>query len=313
MSSPEARVELEWKEISGQFVDGTRYSLRKPEIKLADLAYGPLPPDIRLSARVAPALIGVGLLDSVPVESLAQLCDPDDENADGISGRLNRVWDCAAGQYVAGRFGWKAEQPNVRQQVAAAFLGDVGITSSLFPDSPLSELQRANIQKPTGGDPEVTDEILDLVTFYCKTLAVPARRLHDHAMIRQGEQLFNQARCNVCHVETLKTGQDELFPELSHQTIHPYTDLLLHDMGPGLADDRPVFEASGSEWRTPPLWSIGLVYQVNRHNNFLHDGRARSIAEAILWHGGEAEESKNTFVKMNQEQRRKLLAFIKSL
>ena len=310
---PEAKVNITWEEIDGRYPDGKRYRLRKPKIKIDELAYGKLSTDVQFSLRVAPALIGIGLLEAISIEDIEQLADPDDENGDGISGRLNRVWDIAKQETVPGRFGWKAEQPSIKQQVAAAFRSDIGITSTLFPDDPLTMSQQEVIKTPHGGQPEVSGEILRLVTFYCKTLAVPARRSHDSPFILEGEQLFKQANCHRCHVDTWTTGFDEAFPELSEQTIHPYTDLLIHDMGEGLADHRPVFSASGREWRTPPLWGAGLVFRVNRHTNFLHDSRARNLEEAILWHGGEALESKKRFMNFSSTQRRKLIAFLKSL
>ena len=309
----EVQVELEWTKVAGRFADGTPYELRRPTVHLQEAAYGPIADDVQTSPRVAPALIGMGLLDTVPVETLAELADPDDANGDGISGRFNMVWHATQNRTVPGRFGWKCEQPDIRQQSAGAFNGDIGITSSIFPNDSLTAAQRAHIEAPDGGKPEVSDEILDLVVFYCKTLAVPARRSHDDPVVLEGERLFREANCHACHTETLTTGDDPAFPELSGQTIHAYTDLLLHDMGEGLADGRPVYEATGSEWRTPPLWGIGLVYLVNRHTNFLHDGRARSIEEAILWHGGEAEASKQAYAGYSRQQRRSLLAFLKSL
>ncbi len=309
----EAKVEIEWTEIEGKFADGSTYRLRKPKVVLSDAAYGKLSDDVLTSPRVAPALIGAGLLDTIEVETLAAFVDPDDANGDGISGRFNQVWHVARGETVPGRFGWKCEQPDIRQQSAAAFAGDIGITSSVFPRDPLTDAQRSVIDAPNGGEPELSDEILDLIVFYCKTLAVPARRGHDDPVVLRGQQLFRQANCHACHVETLETGDDPRFPELSKQTIHPYTDLLLHDMGEGLADGRPVFEATGSEWRTPPLWGMGLVYLVNRHTNYLHDGRARNAEEAILWHGGEAESAKQYYVSCSADDRRAIVAFLKSL
>lgn len=310
---PEASVLVKWKEIEGTFPDGSVYQLRSPEIEFTYLGYGKLSDNLLVSPRVTPALIGVGLLDTIPDATLEQLSDPFDKNDDGISGRLNQVWSAELGKVTNGRFGWKAEQPTIRQQVAAAFAGDIGVTSSLFPGDTLSAIQREMIDAPDGGTPEVSDEILDLVAFYCKTLAVPARRSHDQETIVKGEALFREANCIACHVEALTTGIDIDFPELSKQVIHPYTDLLLHDMGEGLADNRPSFEASGQEWRTPPLWGIGLVYRVNRHTLFLHDGRARNMEEAILWHGGEAETSRDAYMNLSAEERRMLLAFLKSL
>lgn len=311
--APEAHTSVRWETVPGEYEDGTKYTLRRPILVVEDLAYGDLPEDVQLSGRVAPAVIGVGLLDAINDETLERLADPEDTNGDGISGRVNRVWDVAAETHDIGRFGWKCEQPNVRQQVAAAFRGDIGITSSLFPAESTTGAQGEVIKAPSGGEPEVTDEILDLVTFYTKTLAVPERRSIDDPIVLRGEQLFGELKCNACHVETLRTGVDPLFPELSEQTIHPFTDLLLHDMGEGLADGRPVFGASASEWRTPPLWGIGLQFMVNRHKQMLHDGRARNPEEAILWHGGEAAASRDAFRALEKEERRALLAFLTSL
>jgi CxxC motif-containing protein (DUF1111 family) len=309
--APEAEVLIEWEELPGSFADGQPYSLRRPAYRLEQPGYGAFGPDLLTSGRVAPQMIGIGLLDTIADATLLELADPDDADGDGISGRPNRVPDRATGERALGRFGWKGEQPNVRQQVASAFAGDIGITSSLFPAA--SHTAPQAIDRPSGGEPEVSDEILRLVTFYCKTLAVPAQRGHDAPGVLAGAELFRSAKCNACHVETLVTGEDPDFPELSGQTIHAYTDLLLHDLGPGLADDRPIFDASGSEWRTPPLWGLGLVFGVNRHNNFLHDGRARSFSEAILWHGGEAEASREAYRAMSADERRQLESFLKSL
>lgn len=311
--APEGTARIRWEVIEGTYDDGTRYELRRPSFEITDLAYGPASERLLTSGRVAPAVIGVGLLDAIDDAVLDRLADPLDSDGDGISGRINRVRDVATGELAHGRFGWKCEQPNVRQQVAAAFRGDIGITSSLFPEDMLTSAQRSVVDAPDGGAPEVSDEILDLVTFYTKTLAVPARRSVDEPMVLAGERHFERLGCARCHVPTLRTGVDAGFPELSEQTIHPFTDLLLHDMGEGLADGRPVFDASGSEWRTPPLWGIGLVFTVNRHTDLLHDGRARSFEEAILWHGGEAQASADGFRALDAEGRRALVVFLKSL
>ena len=223
------------------------------------------------------------------------------------------VGDVTAAKAAIGRFGWKAEQPTVRQQVAAAFHGDIGITSTVFPQEPLSESQENLLKLPHGGSPELSNEILDFVTFYSKTLAVPAQRAHDSISVIAGRKLFQKAKCNLCHVESFVTGDNPDFPELSSQEIHPFTDLLLHDMGEGLSDGRPVFSANGQEWRTAPLWGVGLSFHVSQEPNFLHDGRARNLEEAILWHGGEAEESREIFRNMSSEERGYLLSFLKSL
>lgn len=311
--APEGREVVTYEEMPGTYEDGESYSLRKPTYGFADLAYGPMHPHTLTSPRVAPAMIGLGLLEAVPEEALLSLADPDDANADGISGRPNRVWDKVLGQTVLGRFGWKANQPNVAQQVAGAFLGDIGITSPLFPDENCPHVAVACRNALNGGRPELSAKLLGHVVFYSRTLAVPARRDLQQPDVQRGRQVFDLAQCGACHTPTLHTGSVPGLPDLSKQVIHPYTDLLLHDMGAALADGRPDFEATGSEWRTPPLWGIGLVETVNRHTHFLHDGRARNLAEAILWHGGEAEASKEYFRRLPRADREALLQFLRSL
>ena len=310
---PEGRATITYEEMPGHFADGDPYQLRRPTYTIGDLHYGPLHPDVRLSPRTAPAMIGLGLLEAIPEPVLLAIADPEDRDGDGISGRPNRVWDWTQQRQVMGRFGWKANQPTVAQQTTGAFLGDIGITSALFPRENCTTVQTHCAAAPTGGQPELSPETLDQVIFYSRTLAVPARRHLDHAAVQWGEQLFTQAQCGQCHMQTLRTGAVEELPMLSHQTIHPYTDLLLHDMGAGLADDRTDFDATGPEWRTPPLWGIGLVAKVNGHTNFLHDGRARNLIEAILWHGGEAEASREYFRHLPRPEREALVQFLESL
>jgi CxxC motif-containing protein (DUF1111 family) len=297
--------------VTGRFESGESYTLERPNYRLVDAAYGELPPSLSLSPRVAPALIGLGLLEAVPVETIESLSDPDDSNGDGISGRPNRVYDAKSGERALGRFGWKAEKPSVLTQSAGAFLGDMGLTTSLFAEENHGTLLGADA--PSGGRPEVTDDILAAVVLYARTLGVPARRNMDDPLVARGAELFESARCSACHVPVLETGKSAELPELGEQRIQPYTDLLLHDLGDALSDARPAFEASGSEWRTPPLWGIGLVERVNGHTRFLHDGRARDLSEAILWHGGEAQFSRDRFLSMSREERGSLIAFLKSL
>ena len=310
---PEGRAVITYEEIAGTYGDGESYSLRKPTYTFADLRYGPMHPHMLSSPRVAPALVGLGLLEAVPAAALLALADPDDADGDGISGRPNRVWDKAGRRTILGRFGWKANQPTVAQQVAGAFLGDLGITSPLFPDENCPPNALACRQAPSGGSPELSADLLGHVVFYSQTLAVPARRDPGRLDVRRGRHLFDAAQCGTCHIPTLRTGSVPGLPDLSEQVIHPYTDLLLHDMGAALADGRPDFEATGAEWRTPPLWGIGLVETVNRHTYFLHDGRARDLAEAILWHGGEAEAAKEYFRRLPHDDREALLQFLRSL
>ena len=309
----EAKPQLYYEYLTGQFADGSDFELRKPVLKITQWAYGEPQQPLLTSLRVAPAMIGLGLLEAIEENTLLDFADPDDANSDGISGKINRVFEVGKEQPNVGRFGWKAEQPSIKQQVAAAFNGDMGLTTSIFPGQPCTEKQVRCLNQPHGGEPEITDEILDTVNFYSHHLAVPVRRNINDPDVVKGEQLFSQAGCMSCHKTNITTGELEHFPELNQQQIHPYTDLLLHDMGDGLSDSRPSFDANGNEWRTPPLWGIGLVNIVNDHSFFLHDGRARNLMEAVLWHGGEAEQAKQSVIKMTISERNSLIEFLKSL
>lgn len=311
---PEAEVTVEYVEQEGTYADGEPYQLLRPTYRLTNWAYGEPAPGLLFSARVAPQMIGLGLLEAIPSDTILSMADPADRDGDGISGRANQVWDHRLRRPVLGRFGWKAEQPDVEQQTAAAFNGDMGLTTRLFRAPSHTALQPECDASPSGGDPEVDDDTLASVVLYSRTLAVPASRMTgDAALLRRGDELFAELRCATCHRTELRTGDYPLIPPLSGQTIHPYTDLLLHDMGPDLADDRPVFLASGSEWRTPPLWGLGLIPVVNGHQRLLHDGRARNVAEAILWHGGEAAENRERFRALPRADRDALVTFINSL
>ncbi len=310
---PEGQVTITYTEITGTFADGTPYTLRKPHYTLTDLGYGALHPETLLSPRVANQMIGLGLLEAVPEETILALADPADRNGDGISGRPNYVWDAFNGRMAVGRFGWKANQPHLLQQVASAFNGDIGITSSLRPAASCTAAQADCLKTPSGGEPELSDEDLLKVVLYSSALAVPARRNWAEPNVLRGQQLFTEIGCARCHAAQLQTGVHPTIPALSHQTISPYTDLLLHDMGPELADGRPDFAATGSEWRTPPLWGIGLFGTVNGHTTYLHDGRAGNLLEAVLWHGGEAEASKQRVLELTQAERDALIAFLESL
>jgi CxxC motif-containing protein (DUF1111 family) len=308
-ANPEGKVKIEYTEQTLTTADGTRVHLRHPNYTLTE-TYQPLPENVEVSPRVAPAVFGLGLLEAIPENAILAYADEADIDGDGISGKPNFVWDVVQQRYTLGRFGWKANQPTLLQQVAAAYNDDMGITTSLFSVENSAGQSQLTEHSVT---PEVSDEILEVVTFYVQTLAVPARRDIDDPQVKQGEQLFAEAQCANCHVPTLRTSVLAGVPSVSNQTIHPYTDLLLHDMGPDLADNRPDFHANGREWRTPPLWGIGLVRRVNGHTNFLHDGRARDLMEAILWHGGEAEASRQTVKQMSKAERDALIAFLESL
>lgn len=309
----EGTPRVTYVERPGSFADGEPFSLRVPTYTIEAPAFGPLPADLRVSPRVAPAMIGMGLLEAIPEADLLARADPDDADGDGISGRANQVWDATAGEARLGRFGWKANQPSVRQQTAGAFLGDMGITSSVFGRQNCPEGQVDCDAAVTGGAPEIDDDLLADVVLYASTLAVPARRDVDDPEVLRGKTLFTDIGCADCHTPRHVTGPDPSVPEAAEQTIFPFTDLLLHDMGPELADGRSDFLATGDEWRTPPLWGIGLVETVNGHTDFLHDGRARSLLEAVLWHGGEAQASRDAVLALSRGERDQLLAFLRSL
>lgn len=308
----EGTISITETELTGTYGDGTPYTLLKPNYSITNLGYGPLRDDLMISPRVAPPIFGSGLLEAVPAEQILALADEEDTDGDGISGRPNMVWSPTADDTVLGRFGWKANVATVEEQTAGAFLGDIGITSSLHPSQDCTPAQVACLEAPTGGDPELDDQKLERVTFYTRTLAVPARRDVGEATTDRGAELFEQLQCSSCHTTELSTGTSNPTP-LADQTIRPYTDLLLHDMGPELADGRPDYLATGTEWRTAPLWGIGLTKAVNRHTRFLHDGRARDLTEAVLWHGGEAADSQAAFLDLPRDDRDALITFLESL
>ncbi|MDD0844714.1 di-heme oxidoreductase family protein [Pseudomonas sp. Gutcm_11s] len=311
--APEGKVRVEYDSQSVTLADGTQVELRKPRLLISNLGYGEMQADTLFSARIAPPMIGLGLLEAIPEATILAATDPEDRDGDGIRGMANQVWDDARGETVLGRFGWKAGQPNLNQQNVHAFSSDMGLTTSLLPHDECTAAQTDCRAMPHGGEPEVSDNILANVLFYTRNLAVPARRGVDDLEVRRGKQLFSDAGCAKCHTPSFVTAADAAEPELAKQTIRPYTDMLLHDMGEGLADGRSEFQASGRQWRTAPLWGIGLTERVNGHTQFLHDGRARNLLEAILWHGGEAESAKQAVVEFDASERGALLAFLNSL
>lgn len=295
---PEVSVSVGWVERAGEYGDGAPFSLVSPSLAIT-LANGePLRGDVMTSPRIPPPVFGLGLIEAVPEDEILARADPDDVDGDGISGRPNRVWDVRAATTVLGRLGWKANVPNLTQQAAAAYANDLGVSSPLFPEA--------------DGTAEIDEVTMKRAALYTQTLAVPRRDRWDEPEVRQGEALFVSTGCAACHVEELHTGAHDI-AALVDQTIHPYTDLLLHNMGFDLADGRPDFLASGTEWRTAPLWGLGVAQTVLPYSGFLHDGRARSIEEAILWHGGEAEHAKETFRTLPASDREDMLAFLRSL
>ncbi len=314
----EGRLAVSYDEVPVELGDGEIVYLRRPRYAVTDLNYGPLHPQTMLSPRVAPPMIGLGLLEAIDEADILALADPDDRDGDGISGRPNRVWSVEQDRPMLGRFGWKAVEPTVAQQTAHAFSNDIGLSSplaaALWGDcTPSQTACRDAPHGATDGDAEVPPEMFDLVTFYARNLAVPARRDVDDPQVLRGKALFYTAGCTGCHRPKFVTRRASPELEQSFQLVWPYTDLLLHDMGEGLADGRPEGEADGREWRTAPLWGIGLTETVSGHMFLLHDGRARGLLEAILWHGGEAQAARDAFVAMARPEREALLAFLRSL
>ena len=312
----EGEAAIEWHTRTERLADGTEVELRWPTFTFRHLAFGPLAEGVMISPRIAPPIFGLGLLEAVPESTLLALARAQKATGNGVNGRPNRVWDAGKRREALGRFGWKANQPTVRQQIAGALAGDMGVTSDIapMPNCPPAQTACAAAKKKAKEKhPEIVTADLDDMALYHFVLAVPDPRRQDDTAVLKGEALFTAAGCAACHQPELKTGPFPALPALANQTIHPYTDLLLHDMGPDLADARPDYRANGNQWRTPPLWGIGLLEAVNGRYGLLHDGRARNLLEAILWHGGEAEKAKNAVRQMSLDDRGALLEFLKAL
>lgn len=296
---PEAEIELTYEDVPGEYPDGTQYTLRKPVLTITLPDGSELDENVLRSMRLPPPVFGLGLLEAISEDTLFDFADPDDEDGDGISGRVNMVWNIVRARTEVGRFGHKASNPDLRQQSSTAYFNDMGVSN---PD----------ITDP-GGFTDIDEETLRLAVFYVQSLAVPNRAKSDDRDVKRGEEFFYGIGCTACHKPTIVTGQHPEFAEFSNQTIQPFTDLLLHDMGEGLADGRPDFLANGREWRTAPLWGIGLTGRVLGVTSFLHDGRARTVEEAILWHGGEAESAKEGFMNLSEREREMVLKFLNTL
>jgi CxxC motif-containing protein (DUF1111 family) len=316
----EGKIRIDYTDLPVTMAGGETVHLRQPHYTIEHLGYGPLDPHVMLSPRVAPQMIGLGLIELVPEDEILAYADPDDRDGDGISGKAQRVWSLEENRVGLGRFGHKAGAPTLSQQAAMAFAGDIGISSRLIPQDagdctskqPLC-LKAPHGSDPATGEPEIGDKLFKLVAFYSRNLAVPPRRTPGDPQVLKGKAQFYGAGCAACHRPKFITGASEEQPHLAHQLIWPYTDLLLHDMGEGLADNAPEGLADGREWRTAPLWGIGLTQIVNGQANFLHDGRARTLTEAVLWHGGEAQKARDAFAALPADDRAALIAFLNSL
>jgi CxxC motif-containing protein (DUF1111 family) len=322
----EGYADISYEEIAGTYGDGETYSLRKPTYGFSTLNYGELGDDTLVSPRVAPPVFGMALLEAIPDDTLKIFAAKQAATDDGVTGKLNYVWDHFTKQKEIGRFGWKATQPSIAQQVATALVNDMGITNLVFKNEGCTTTQTECKNATTDNAPEVEDLHYRFINNYIITLGVPARRNMDDDQVKRGERIFKKIGCMQCHQTNIRTDLDPkpkgandivdniyFYTEFADQVIHPYTDLLLHDMGDGLADGRPEFDANGKEWRTSPLWGIGLTKTVNGHSYFMHDGRARGFAEAILWHGGEGEAAKERFRNLQKSDRDALVKFLESL
>jgi CxxC motif-containing protein (DUF1111 family) len=312
--APEAELDVLWHKRLVTLADGEQIELRNPVVSLKGLNYGEIAADAALSLRVAPAMIGLGLLENISAQDILAGEDGNDLDGDGISGRANRVWSEAEQASALGRFGWKAGQPTVRQQSLLAFSEDIGVRSGLFPKANCTARQLDCLALAPNEGPELASEIEAAVVFYAQHLAVPARRWHETKEVLQGKVLFNDLACTACHRPSWQTESDASSQALANQLIWPYSDMLLHDMGEDLADGVSEFDAEGQEWRTAPLWGIHLAKAVGGQNiGFLHDGRARNFKEAIMWHGGEAEKAKKAWAALPKTERENLIWFLKSL
>jgi len=302
----EGRAIISYEFFEEKLADGAAIAMRRPRIGLEDLAYGPIEKSTLTSLRNAPSVFGLGLLEAIPESQIVA--------ATKNRGRANYVFDIESGAMKLGRFGLKANQPSVKQQIANAFAEDIGISSGLFPDENCTPAEAACLSAANAARRlELTPAQLDATLDYIRALAPPARRDRDDARVKKGEALFASSGCSTCHRESYTLGAFAPLPALEGMDIYPYTDLLLHDMGDNLADGRPDYLAGPRDWRTSPLWGLGLAGKFGDAANFLHDGRARNIAEAILWHGGEAQAAADAFRGLPASDRDALLAFLNSL
>lgn len=311
----EGEIDVEFKIITGNYPDGTLYELRKPIYSIFNENYGSIS-EAKTSSRIGQQLIGMGFIDALSASSILANADEFDSDNDGISGRANYVWNIREHKSTIGKFGWKANQPSLEQQIAGAFHGDMGLTTTLFPQEicpkgiDCSKIPNGNNE---GEFVEISDTQMNRMLVYMSAISVPIRRKFDTYNVLKGKELFNNLGCIKCHATNFTTSYFQRLPQMSNVKIHPFSDFLLHDMGEDLADNRADFLANGNEWRTQPLWGLGMIEFVNGHTFLLHDGRARSIEEAILWHGGEAKAPKENFMNLSAEKRNQLLSYLNSL
>lgn len=318
--APEADLVVKYEYQTRLFSDGTPIQLRRPTYQLDKFGYGPLNPNTVLSGRVSPALTGVGLIDALDDATIQANADENDSDGDGISGRTNTVWDKINQTWRLGRFGWKATVATLSEQNQSAFNGDLGLSTPLVtsPYGDCTSAQTACLNLENGNSEhldnlEVSNKVMALVNQF-SALSAPSkiRNLADKKFM-QGKLVFDELNCAGCHTPKLTTGSQTEFSVLANKTFYPFSDFLLHDMGPDLADTGREFDANGQEWRTAPLWGNALNKTTSGRESYLHDGRARNLIEAIAWHGGEAKQSQESFLTLNKTQRSDLIYFLESL
>lgn len=302
----EAKTDILWQYSRQTLADGTVINLRKPIPQVSQWQYGKPHSQTRVSLRIAPLLIGVGLLEKIADEDILSAIDSKDSNQDGIFGKVNHTFDIANNRLAIGRFGHKASMPSILMQTADAAFNDMGLTNPLYPNENCTPQQILCIKAPRSlptpeGHLDLPMHRLQAIAFYLENLKAPENI--SSTKQHQGQALFKDLQCATCHTPIQKTHDGIVF--------QPYSNLLLHDMGAELADARPEYDASPQFWRTAPLWGLGAKARANIP--LLHDGRARNITEAILWHGGEAEQSKQKFSNLDKYQRNSLLDFLDTL
>ena len=315
----EGRLKVDYEFKTYKFHDGEEYELATPTYRIEDWYSDEYAPeDLVISVRTPLRHVGMGQMMSLSEQQLLRLAKQSNYPEYGISGKLNYVTE--RGKYSIGISGRKAQ--HVDLTVELGFSSDMGVTNDRYPEEVCQGQDQYNkyySYYPINGL-EISTEDMEDVDFYLHSVGVPARRDVDDAHVKNGEAKFYEAKCNLCHIPTLTTKTEfttllngTQLPWLNGQVIHPYSDYLLHDMGPEMDDGYPSGLAKGSEWRTTPLWGIGMLYTVNGHTQMMHDGRARNFVEAIMWHYGEGAVSKELFARMNKEDRDDLVTFLKSL
>ena len=301
----EGKIKVDFEELDITFPDGEKQVLLKPKYSLENLNYGVISNDTNISYRLASTLNGVGLIELILDNDILKNVDENDSNRDGISGKANYVYSNITKKEELGKYTWKAGVYSLKEQIASAAHNDMGLTTSIFPYENCTSVQKECNNAPKARNKiDLPDERLDAITFYLKNLKAYSPKITNE--YKEGLEIFEQISCAKCHISSFETKKGF--------KVYPYSDFLLHDMGEELSDGKVEFMALAQEWRTAPLWGLALHEKINKEKpRLLHDGRARSFQEAILWHGGEALNSKENYMNLPKEKREKLLKFLEEL